>query len=220
MSKFQSSSLSLRSRLLGGCALSLVALGACAVGDVPPGQMNGDAPDRIASDVPGIDDRLDGLGIICESTMTVTGTFEPGIAQPAEVLGCWPVGKWTLSATIDRLGCDPQPPFAESYVYNVTYDEELSTVGVTFPGEPPEVCSNGQTCCEDSTDNDGDGLIDDDDPGCRVNLKISTAGDSLCHGAMDHFMLDGTVIGFRPTLQLDGTLQGIGTYTVHPDDTF
>lgn len=130
--------------------------------------------------------------------MIVTGTFVEGAVQPAELMGCWPVGTWTVSATIDRLGCDPQPmftdnEFTESYVYEVTYDEEASTHNVLFMNDPSDE---------------------------RVNLKISTAGDSLCHGGFDHFALDGTVIGFRPTLQLDGTLQGIGMYTVHKDDTF
>jgi hypothetical protein len=200
MSTFQNASISYRSRLFGGCAALSFAmtLGACAVGNVPTDPGTGDGPQRIASDEPGIDDRLDALGIICETTMTVTGSFVEGMAQPAELNGCWPVGTWTVAATVDRLGCDPQPmftdsEFTESYVYEVSYDEEASTINVLFMNDPS------------------------DD---RVNLKISTSGDSLCHGAMDHFALDGTVIGFRPTLQLDGTLQGIGTYTLYSDDTF
>jgi hypothetical protein len=201
MSILKKSSTSTRSRLLGGfVALSLsAALGAC-VGDTTsgPGDPPDDGPQRIPSSEDGVDERLDGLDIICESTMNVTGTYVAGAAQPADVLGCWPVGTWTLSATIDRLGCDPQPlfvdnEFTETYVYEVTHDAENAAIQVGFVNDPSDE---------------------------RVNLKISTAGDSLCHGAMDHYNLDGTVIGFRPTLQLDGTLQGIGTYTRHKDDTF
>jgi hypothetical protein len=176
----------------------MLAAGACAVGNVPPGTMTDDGPERIPSGDESVEARLDGLDIICESTLLVTGTFAPGLAQPVDMMGCWPVGTWTLSATIDRLGCDPQPDFqtgefAESWVYEVTYDEETTTTNMVFVNNP----------------------TDD-----RVNFKITTAGDSLCHGAMDHFQLDNTVIGFRPTLQLDGTLTGIGTYTVHEEDTF
>jgi hypothetical protein len=186
-------------RLIGGCAaLSLAAaLGACAA-PAPGGPIGGNGPDRIPADDPADDERLDALGIICQSTLNVTGTFVQGIDQPADLNGCWPVGTWTVNATIDRLGCDPQPnfgadEFTESFVYDVTYDEENTQILVGYANDP------------------------DDE---RVNLKISTAGDSLCHGSMDHFALDGTVIGFRPTLQLDGTLEGIGTYTVFSDDTF
>jgi hypothetical protein len=186
----------MRSSVLGGFAA--LAFAACAVGNVPPGTDPGDGPQRIASSEEGVDERLDGLDIICESTMLVTGTYVAGAPQPPEVLGCWPVGTWTVSATIDRLGCDPQPMFTdgvftETYSYEVVYDAEESFIQVGFLNDPSDE---------------------------RVNLKISTEGDSLCHGAMDHFNLDGTVIGFRPTLQLDGTLSGIGTYTVHKDDTF
>ncbi len=175
-----------------------LAASACAVGNVPEGGMTGDGPDRIASEEPGVDDRLDALGIICESTLTVSGTFVESLAQPADLMGCWPIGTWTVTATVDRLGCDPQPAFgsedlALSWVYEVTYDEEASSHNVQFVGDPADE---------------------------RVNLKISTSGDSLCHGAMDHYALDGTVVGFRPTLQLDGTIEGIGTYTVYSDDTF
>lgn len=193
MSGSTSSTQSLAGLLCAAAAFTLAVTGACAVGDVPTGQGQ-----RIPSGDPAVEARLDGLDIICESTLIVTGTFVEGIAQPAELLGCWPVGTWTVMATIDRLGCRSQPDFvtgdyAGNWVYEVVYDDEASTHNVQFLNDP------------------------DDD---RVNLKISTSGDSLCHGAMDHFALDNTVVGLRPTLQLDGTLQGIGTYTVYMDDTF
>ncbi len=185
-----------RSRLLGGiAAISLsAALGACAVGDVP-GSGNGQ---RIPSPEEGVDARLDALDIICETTMNVTGTYVEGAAQPSEVLGCWPVGTWTVNATVDFLGCNPQPQFtdgafADTYVYEVSYNAEESFIQVSFVNDPADL---------------------------RTNLKISTEGDGLCHGAMDHFALDGTVIAFRPTLKEDGTLEGIGTYTIFKDDTF
>ena len=73
------------------------------------------------------------------------------------------------------------------------YDEEASTINVAFANDPADE---------------------------RVNLKISTAGDSLCHGAMEHFGTDNAVWALLPVLQLDGTLQGIGTYSVYNEDPF
>jgi hypothetical protein len=184
--------------LAGCCAfLFLASSAACGVGGVDGGGgMTGDGPVRIPADDPSIDDRLDALEIICESTLNVTGTFVESLAQPEGYMGCWPVGTWSVTATVDRLGCDPQPEVTENFVYEVTFDEEASTHNVAFTGN---------------------GMAPNDD---RVNLKISTAGDSLCHGSMDHYAIDGTVWGFRPTLQLDGTLLGIGTYSVFEEDSF
>ena len=138
-------------------------------------------------------ERLDALDIICESTLIVTGTFVQGAEPPADHLGCWPVGTWTINTEVDRLGCDPQPSLSEDHVYNVVFDEEASSINVSFANDP-----------EDE----------------RVNLKISTAGDSLCHGGMEHFGTDYAVWSLLPVLQLDGTLQGIGTYSVYNEDPF
>lgn len=183
-------------RLLSGCALFSIALtGACGLEGVDDGggPPVGDGPVRIPADDPAVDDRLDALGIICESTLLVTGSYTPGQAPPDDHLGCWPVGTWTINATVDRQGCDPQPDLPEDMVYDVTFDEENTSINVAFANDPADE---------------------------RVNLKISTEGDGLCHGSMDHFALDGTVWGFRPTQQEDGTLSGIGTYAVYDEDPF
>ncbi len=182
----------LRSVALGG----LLMTGACALEGVAPQPVdnNGDdLPVRIPADDPEIDARLDALGIICESTLKVTGTYVQGAAPPADHLGCWPVGTWTVNMTVDRLGCDPQPSLETDYVYDITFDEEANTINVSFVNDP---------------DNE------------RQNLKISTAGDSLCHGAMEHFGTDFATWSLQPTLQLDGSLEGIGTYTVNEKDPF
>jgi hypothetical protein len=105
-------------------------------------------------------------------------------------------------------------------VYDVSFDAEDSYINVSLPSDLPEVADDGDDGCEDDKDNDGDGLIDELDPGCRAALKISTQGDGLCHGSMDHFELDNSVWAFRPTLQEDGTLSGTGTYSLFRSDTF
>lgn len=179
------------------CALplALTLVGACALEDVegPDNSMNGDGPVRIPADDPAIDERLDALDIVCQSTLIVEGSYDPGDPPPEDHKGCWPVGTWTVNATIDRLGCDPQPELPEDFVYNVVFDEENTTINVGFANDPADE---------------------------RVNLKISTAGDGLCHGSMEHFALDNTVWALQPTLQEDGTLKGIGTYSVFGEDPF
>lgn len=168
----------------------LGALGACQLDSFEPG----DGVMRIPNDDPAADERLDQLGIICETDYAVTGSFVPGaVQQPEDMNGCWPVGTWTISATVDRLGCSPQPEVPADLVYEVTFDEEASTINVSYIA----------------------------DPGAdRVNLKISTAGDGLCHGSMEHFGLDFGVWSVHPTLQLDNTLLGIGKYTLYDEEPF
>jgi hypothetical protein len=214
--------------LLALLPLVAMPLAGC-VGDTLGGEVEGEGEIvctddgvtcRIPADDPSDDDRLDALGIVCESHFRVTGTFQPGIAQPADQNGCWPVGTWTITAELEDQGCDPQPELLETMTYNVNYDDEATQIAVLFPSDPPEICTNGEDCCDDGQDNDGDGLVDNLDPGCRLNLKISSEGDGLCHGSMDHYALDNSVWGFRPTLQEDGSLSGIGTYAVHNSDSF
>lgn len=179
-------------------SLGLLASGACALEDVDGEGGNGEVdPRRIPADDPAVDERLDALDIACESTLTVTGANAPGNPPPDDHLGCWPVGEWTVTATIDRIGCDPQPDLSESMRYTITHDEENASINVLWANDP-----------EDE----------------RVNLKISTAGDGLCHGAMEHFGGDTgdgfEVWAFYPTLQEDGSLVGTGTYSIYNVDPF
>lgn len=173
--------------------LGLLSLGACGLDGVDDGGSDGDNPLRIPADDPAIDERLDALDIACESTLNVTGTYAPGALPPDDHNGCWPVGTWTVTATVDRLGCTTQPELPADHVYDITYDDETTTINVLWANNP------------------------DDE---RVNLKISTAGDGLCHGSMEHFGLDNSVWALHPTLQADGTLSGNGTYSVYNEDPF
>jgi hypothetical protein len=144
---------------------------------------------RIPSDEE-TDQRLDDLGIICESTLNVTGSYVVGDAQPSDFLGCWPVGRWTFTASIDFQGCSPQPQITEEFVYDVTMDDDSNQI-IVYTTDP---------------DNE------------RVSFKVSSEGDGLCHGLFDHYYTDGTVLTFRPTKQEDGSLVGFGAYSVFAED--
>jgi len=177
---------------LGLSFVLAASLAACTPGGVTPVD-NGDV-DRITSPEPGVDDRLDALGIICESTLTVTGTYTETMPRPPDNpgTGCWDVGTWVVRAVVDFLGCDPQEQLETEYVYEITRDEE------------------------DQTNIEYMGTFDPD----RMNLKVTSAGDGLCHGAFEHFRADGVVFTFQPVKQNDGTLIGIGAYSVWEEDPF
>ena len=176
---------------LGFSLILAVGLAGCGLDGVPP--VDNSDIDRIASPEPGVDDRLDILGIICESTLTVTGSYTETTPRPPDGGGgCWDVGTWVVRATIDFLGCDPQESLETEYVYEVTRDEE-SVTNVEYLG-----------------------VFDPD----RMNLKITASGDGLCHASFEHFREDGIVFTFQPVKQNDGTLIGIGAYSVWEEDPF
>jgi hypothetical protein len=191
-----------RSLRIAVLSLSLASAAAgCDLEDGPPGMGGGgeggagggtdSTPSRIPSGDSAYEQMLDDLGIICESTLTVTGSFTEGAAQPSDLNGCWPVGTWRIEAAIDRQGCDPQTPIDGEFVYEVTHEED--TDDVTFVTDPSDE---------------------------RVNLKINTDGTGLCLGAFEHYGLANDVITFRPVLQEDGSITGIGSYQVHTQDPF
>ncbi len=179
---------------LAGCALD-------SVNDPGPGGGSGDddpAPvvdgfARIASPDPEVDERLDLLGIACETTFTINGTFEPAAAPPADYEGCWPAGTWRVTYQTAFVGCDPQPEIAEEWVYEVTQDEDFQRT-ITYVADP-EVQ--------------------------RINFAISTEATGTCHGELTHFLDNNHVISFKPLLAKgSNALTGTGTYSVYTYDAY
>jgi hypothetical protein len=170
-------------------------MGGCALDDVSGPGTGGDTPTRIPSDDPAVDERLDNLGIICESTLLVTGTVIETQAEPADHNGCWPPGTWKLTVAMDWQGCTPQEDISGEYIYEVTRDDESYT-NIVYLADP---------------DNE------------RLNLKISAAGDGLCHAGFEHFGFNGdnrVVVTFQPTRQADNTLVGSGSYAFWEEDPY
>ncbi|HVK89178.1 MAG TPA: hypothetical protein VM513_33885 [Kofleriaceae bacterium] len=154
-----------------------VLLGACSVGD--------DGGDLLT----GVDDRDDTLGIVCNAMFKVTGSFTPGTpARPVEVpTGCWPVGTWTFSASIDTNECPTPPALASTYAFRV-----------------------------DRTDPDGDGWVESytymGDQAMLYKVGVSEGGGAECEGGLELYSVDGTEYwNFKP-MQGGTTINGFGEY--------
>jgi hypothetical protein len=116
---------------------ALLLLGACLVGD---GSIDdGDDPVNVPpNDNPN--------AVRCSAGFQISGSFA-GAARPTDVAGCWPVGTWTFTATLDsaaevldingdgtgeRCGAvaGTTPPALEaSYSFTVTHAEDTDAGG-------------------------------------------------------------------------------------------
>jgi hypothetical protein len=180
--------------LLGAAACSLDPVGGGT--PLPDGSVvvPGDPVQRIPNlEDPAADQRLDDLGIICETTLALNGTWVESEPQPPDLNGCWPVGEWRFTTSVVRVGCDPQEPIdAQEFVYQVDRVDDSHVV--TYLASPT-------------------------DP--RVNFKISTNGSGVCAAGFEHYGLDLRVLDFKPNL-LPGetTLSGEGYFQVWLEDPF
>jgi hypothetical protein len=144
--------------------------------------------ERIPSDQ---DQRLDDLGIVCESTYTLSGSFAPASAAP-DAGECWPVGEWSITATLDFQGCDPQVEYGSPRRYVVTGNAD-DGYQFRYPADP-------------------------DNP--RIELGVVSHGGPDCEGQFDHFESDGSVWSLRPVLSPDGSISGTGSYALWIEDPY
>jgi len=90
-----------RMRLAGICVVLGLTATACTTGSSGPTGIGTDATLG-----PPSESGMAQLGIICSTFYAATGTFVPnaGDPPPANFTGCWPIGAWTFSLT---LNADP-----------------------------------------------------------------------------------------------------------------
>lgn len=162
---------------LAAILLGLGFVGACSVG----GDDGGDV-------LTGIEDRDEALGIVCNATFKVTGSFAAGTpARPAEVpTGCWPVGTWTFSASIDTNECATPPALATTYAFRVDRVDE------------------------------GEGYVESytymGDQAMLFKVGVSEGGSLECSGGLELFSPDGLQYwNFKP-MQGGTTIEGFGEY--------
>jgi hypothetical protein len=109
----------------------------------------------------GTDDRNMKLGVICTGSFDVSGTFAPGTpGRPTDpdtgmpLTGCWPVGTWTFTATVESSDCTPPPTLLPSYSFRVErvddgsglIDKYSSLTNVGDMNWHLRVSSSGQGC--------------------------------------------------------------------------
>jgi hypothetical protein len=138
-------------------------------------------------------DRQQQLGIVCEAQVRIAGQFQASAARPSDVFGCWPVGTWTFSATVESTDCLRPPALEPQYAFSVTRDaNELETY--RFLNEPARE---------------------------GVKLKVSSGGSGLCEGGLMIYSPDRkTLVNLKPTLNEDGTVTGNGEVELYSTPQF
>jgi|SRR5215510_1640904 len=166
-------------------SFALLAFAAC-----DPGGVNG--PD------PGGPDANNGrdqpLGIICNATFKTNGTFTLGQAQPADVSGCWPIGTWTFTVTLDTNQCQPPPTLLPSYSFQV---DAVADVDGNLSYQYTYLT----------------------DPTSHFRLKVSGDGGGLCQGSLELYSPDGKQYwNLKPSLETGNVLDGFGEYALYDSD--
>jgi hypothetical protein len=132
--------------------------------------------------------------LLCESTLSITGTYQQGNAPPSGFPGgCWPDGIWTFTATVvaGMDGCNGTPDLAQQYQFKVVEDLDYNNTITDLNAAP----------------------------GAVEGLQISGGDGGLCIGAFMLYSSDGkTVINLRPALQANNVLDGHGDYRIYDAD--
>jgi hypothetical protein len=169
-------------RKVGALILLGLSVGACGVGE--------------DSDPPDTDDPNAKLGIICDATFSITGTFTPGTpARPATVpTGCWPVGTWRFTAALVDNTCPAAPAFLPSYQFSVGREEGADMQGLmdtyTWSGDQAAV----------------------------RRLKVTEGGGGDCEGGLELFSADGTEFWNLKPAQEGSVLSGGGEYAKYNEN--
>jgi hypothetical protein len=130
--------------------------------------------------------------LLCEATLSLSGTFQPGAAPPVDFAGgCWPDGQWTFHATVTANPCPSAPVLPTQFVFSVQEDTDYNDT-ITYVTDP----SNPD-----------------------VSTKISGGEGAICTGAFLIFTAGGkTVINLRPALQAGNVIDGQGDYRLYDAD--
>lgn len=172
-------------RLAGCLGLALIALGsACTTGSV-----EGDDTGPIGDDVDD-EDR-----ITCQTDLDIAGTFTVSDAQPAEIVGCWPIGTWTFTATVTANDCASPPSLLGSYSFRG--ERDLSADDPNYAWDFTVTAPN--------------------DP--LASVSVQSGGGGLCSAGLNYFTADGKgTYSLHPALQEGGALIGHGTFQQHTLD--
>ncbi len=163
--------------------LGSLVLGACGVGD--------EAAES--------DDRNEQLGIVCNATFKTTGTWAPTApTRPADNTGCWPVGTWTFTATIDENECANAPALLPQYQFKV--ERAVNPDPLKDDGLEETVTWLGANTVKVR----------------KVDVSEIASG---CQAGVELFSMDGKQFwNMRPHLAPNGTMDGFGEYALYDSD--
>ena len=165
-----------------GVVTAILGLAACDTGSV-----GNDGPDANTSP-----DQA--LGIVCNTTYKLSGSFVQTESQPSDAVGCWPVGTWTFTAAMDTNQCNPAPMILPQYQITV--------------GETSDVDGEYDWTYSFTTDTTAHTL-----------LKVSGDGGGICQGGFEVFSNDGKQVwNMKPSLETGNVLDGFGEYALYDTD--
>jgi hypothetical protein len=139
------------------------------------------------------DDRQAQLGIVCEAQVAISGRLAGGARRPSDVFGCWPVGTWSFTASVESTDCASPPALEPAYAFSVARDAD-QVESYRFVSDP---------------DRDG------------VKVKVTSGGSGLCEGGLMIWSADRkTLVNLKPTLKADGTIAGNGEIELYSTPQF
>jgi hypothetical protein len=139
------------------------------------------------------EDRQAQLGIVCEAQVAISGRLAGGARRPSDVFGCWPVGTWAFSATIESTDCASPPALEPSYAFSVARDSD-QIESYRFLTDPARE---------------------------GVKVKVTSGGSGLCEGGLMIWSADKkTLVNLKPTLKADGTIAGNGEIELYSQPQF
>jgi hypothetical protein len=195
-----------------GAVIFSMLLGACGVGSDGGGGDDGPPPNPPDPNP---------LAMKCTDAFTITGTFAPTTARPADVLGCWGAGTWTFSLALDPstdsildVTGDQKPDRCGSVAgtsaatFKPSYSFTLA-ITTTAEGEYDSVYTfaPGQGIAADCT-----GAGD-----CLARLKVSQDGARECEGGIEIYSADRkSYWNLHPNQKTgEGNIAGVGEFTLY-----
>jgi hypothetical protein len=164
-------------------------------------------------------------GIVCTDAFKITGTFTPGTpTRDADTpTGCWPVGTWTFTASLDPT---------DTYVRDITGDMKPDRCGQVAKTAPATVDASYSFVVNRTQDPNGTDWVDSvtltgaAPSGAHTvwndkvlyKLSITEGGGLDCEGNLELYSSDGKSYWNLHPMQADGQpLSGFGDFTLYTD---
>ncbi len=139
-------------------------------------------------------------GIVCSTFYSSAGTFVPNTAEPppANFTGCWPIGAWTFSLTI-----------------NTNTSTGGGTDTCATAGKEPTPLAQYQFT--GATGSDGNGNPTENfsytpqasDPNVHTTIKVTEGGSGVCEGNLSLYDTTGEKVwSLSPELNADNSITG------------